>query len=244
MIFGEYGVLDLIFAIQLEVVCAQDLHFVCWSSQHSVCPAWPGRSCSAIWSGPEGLCGNRWRRHRPHTSLPAHKPLFVTACRRLSPSGRFPRLSMNRSPDRPDLRVQNQAGAALLSDAGETPGALIETFLLTNLPTLSGPNGFPLIQITSTLNPILVAVGNPGYSVTGGGIRSRCGASRCFGGDPSDGGAKDAPPLLQGLGLSEQEPARGFARDRCSVQNPLPFSWPAVGVIALATLARRKKLAR
>jgi hypothetical protein len=135
----------------------------------------------------------------------------------------------------------NQAGAALLSDAGGAPGALIEAFLLTNLPTLSGPSGFPLVQVPSTLNPILGRGQKYWFSATGGGITFAMWSLTLFQGDASDGGATriEPPPGAWSVGTGTRTGALRVTGD--PVPEPASFLLAAVGFVALATLTRRQR---
>lgn len=135
----------------------------------------------------------------------------------------------------------NQAGAALLSDAGGQPGAPIEVFLLTNLPTSSGPNGFPLVQVPSTLNPVLARGQKYWFSATGGGITFAMWSLTLFQGDPTDGGATriEPPPGAWIVGTGTRTGALRVTGDPI----PEPASWllTAAGFVLLAALPRRRK---
>jgi hypothetical protein len=135
----------------------------------------------------------------------------------------------------------SQAGAALLSDAGGAPGTLIEAFLLTNLPTLSGPSGFPLVQVPSTLNPILSPGQKYWFSATGGGITFAMWSLTLFQGDAIDGGATriEPPPGAWIVGTGTRTGALRVTGD--PVPEPASFLLTAVGFVALATLARRQR---
>ena len=104
--------------------------------------------------------------HTP--AFPPISPSFLTYATPFTSQSNF-RLTMIEVPIGV-VTGPNQVLAALASDAGGQPGALIETFLLTNLPTTTGPNGYPLVQVASVLNPILLGGQKYWFSATGGGI--------------------------------------------------------------------------
>ncbi len=138
----------------------------------------------------------------------------------------------------------NQAGAALLSDAGGMPGAPIETFLLTNLPTQSGPTGFPLLQVQSALNPVLISGQRYWFSATGGGITFAMWTLTLFEGDPMDGGASriEPPPGGWMIGTGTRTGAMRVIGDPV----PEPGSWILVtlGLVPLAARVMRDQRTR
>lgn len=137
----------------------------------------------------------------------------------------------------------NQAGAALLSDAGGAPGAPIEVYLLTNLATQPSPNGYPLVQVPSTLNPLLVPGQTYWFSATGGGITFAMWSLTLFQGDPLDGGATriDPPPGAWIVGTGTRTGALRVTGEPI----PEPAAWilTAAGFAVLAASARRRKRA-
>jgi hypothetical protein len=81
----------------------------------------------------------------------------------------------------------NQIQAFLMSDSGGTPDAVIESFVLSSLPT--GPGPYPLSTINSALDPLLLA-GQPYWFVATGGPNAFASWSlTLFQGDPTEGGA-------------------------------------------------------
>lgn len=135
----------------------------------------------------------------------------------------------------------NQASVALLSDIGGQPGAPIEFFLLSNLPTISGPNGFPLVPLNSVLNPLLLAGQKYWISATGGGITFAMWTLTLFQGDPVDGGASriDPPPQPWIVGTGTRTGALRITADPI----PEPASWilGSTGLITLAAFAFRRR---
>src|ERR1700677_4590373 len=60
----------------------------------------------------------------------------------------------------------NQVEAFLMTNSGGTPGAVIESYVLSGLPT--GPGAVPLATISSTLDPTLLAGQEYWFVATGG----------------------------------------------------------------------------
>ncbi len=137
----------------------------------------------------------------------------------------------------------NQVGAALLSDAGGSPGAPIEVYLLTNLSTQQTPNGFPQVQVASTLNPVLIPGQTYWFSATGGGITLAMWTLTLFQGDPIDGGAIriDPPPGAWAVGTGTRAGALRVTGD--PIPEPAAWALTATGLVVLAGLARRRKRA-
>jgi len=84
----------------------------------------------------------------------------------------------------------NQVEAFLMTNSGGTPGAVIESYLLTGLPT--GPQPFPLTTISSTLDPVLQAGQQYWFVATGGPTTFATWSLTLFQGDPTEGGASQA----------------------------------------------------
>lgn len=61
----------------------------------------------------------------------------------------------------------NQIQAFLMSDSGGSPGSILESFLLSNLP-VPAPGPFPLVTITSLLDPVLLGGHQYWFVATGG----------------------------------------------------------------------------
>jgi hypothetical protein len=133
----------------------------------------------------------------------------------------------------------NQAGVALLSDAGGMPGAPIETFLLTNLPTTAGPNGFPLDQLPSALNPILMGGQTYWISATGGGITFAMWSLTLFQGDSADGGATriEPPPGTWTVGTGTRTGALRITGE--PIPEPGSCVLSAIGLFSVAAWALR-----
>jgi hypothetical protein len=88
----------------------------------------------------------------------------------------------------------DQLQAFLMSDAGGVPGNVIESFLLSGLPTSGSP--FPLLTITSSLDPLLLAGQQYWFVATGGSATFGAWTLNLFQGDPEDGGASAIDSLL------------------------------------------------
>ena len=88
----------------------------------------------------------------------------------------------------------NQLQAFLMSDAGGVPGSVIESFLLSGLPTSGFP--FPLSTITSSLDPLLLAGQQYWFVATGGAATFGGWSLNLFQGDPEDGGASAQDGLV------------------------------------------------
>ncbi len=81
----------------------------------------------------------------------------------------------------------DQVQAFLMTNSGGTPAAVIESFVLSGLPTASGPVG--LATMNSVLDPILVAGQEYWFVATGGPSTFATWSLTLFQGDPAQGGA-------------------------------------------------------
>jgi hypothetical protein len=85
------------------------------------------------------------------------------------------------------LSGPNQIQAFLMSDAGGSPGSILESFPLSNLPVPPGP--FPLVTIQSLLDPLLLGGTQYWFVATGGPSTFATWTLNLFQGDGNDGGA-------------------------------------------------------
>jgi hypothetical protein len=79
----------------------------------------------------------------------------------------------------------NQVQAWLMSDDSGAPGNVLESYLVSNLPTPPGP----LRAMDSATNPVLFGGQRYWFAVTGGENTFALWTLTLFDGDPADGGA-------------------------------------------------------
>ena len=123
-----------------------------------------------------------------------HTPAFITPGDYLSYGVHFvPSVTAQLTTIQAPLGVvsgPNQIQAFLMSDSGGSPGSIIESFPLANLPV--PPGLFPLVSINSSLDPLLLAGHQYWFVATGGPATFAIWDLNLFQGNPSDGGASQA----------------------------------------------------
>jgi len=134
----------------------------------------------------------------------------------------------------------DQIEAFLMTSSGGAPASVIESFVLTGLPTTPGP--YSLFTIDSSLDPVLMAGQQYWFVATGGPNTFASWSLTLFQGDPNDGGASQdvlggiAQPWSVGSGT------RTGALEVFGNAVPEPSYVALVGCAMLILALRRKRL--